>query len=108
MLRQPAGRRSDTVLALAHGTRNVERSFDEEEMARRVRAQLDTLVEAGFRHVVLSAFGGGAFRNPTRPVAAVYAAELRRSTVRTREEKCDVSIQRSCIGPIINVSVVSV
>lgn len=51
--------------------------FSEMETARRVRGQLDTLVAAGVRHVVLSAFGCGAFRNPAPRVAAVYATELR-------------------------------
>lgn len=50
--------------------------FCKEETARRVRAQLDTLAAAGVRHVVLSAFGCGAFMNPAPRVAAVYAAEL--------------------------------
>jgi len=52
--------------------------FSEEETARRVRAQLDTLEAAGVRHVVLSAFGCGAFLNPAPHVADVYAIELRR------------------------------
>ncbi len=46
--------------------------FDEAEMARRIRAQLHTLRQAGVRHVVLSAFGCGAFRNPADRVAALY------------------------------------
>jgi len=52
--------------------------FSEEETARRVRAQLDTLAAAGVRHAVLSAFGCGAFENPAPRVAEVYATELRR------------------------------
>ena len=55
--------------------------FDREAMRRRVDAQLDTLVEAGLRHAVLSAFGCGAFRNPAMEVAELYrdALEARRS-----------------------------
>jgi len=54
------------------------KGFNEEEMARRVRAQLDTLADAGVRHAVLSAFGCGAFMNPAPAIAAVYKAELQR------------------------------
>ena len=55
--------------------------FDREAMRLRVDAQLDTLVEAGLRHAVLSAFGCGAFRNPAMEVAELYrdALEARRS-----------------------------
>ena len=66
--------------AAAVDLRDGRRSFSEEETARRVRAQLDTLVAAGIRHAVLSAFGCGAFMNPAGRVAAVYASELRRRT----------------------------
>ena len=38
--------------------------------------QLDTLIEKGVRHAVLSAFGCGAFMNPAERVAAAYRAEL--------------------------------
>jgi len=50
--------------------------FSREETTRRVAAQLDTLIETKVRHVVLSAFGCGAFRNPASEVAAVYAEEV--------------------------------
>ena len=50
--------------------------FSREETTRRVAAQLDTLIEKKVRHVVLSAFGCGAFRNPASEVAAVYAEEV--------------------------------
>ena len=50
--------------------------FNEDEMRRRIRAQLDTLVEAGVRHAVLSAFGCGAYQNPSREVAAIYREEM--------------------------------
>ncbi len=51
--------------------------YDPVEMRRRVRAQLATLRDAGIRHVVLSAFGCGAFLNPAEEVAAAYAEVLR-------------------------------
>jgi len=49
-----------------------DREFNENELARRIRAQLDTLIENKQRHVVLSAFGCGAFRNPAVAVARQY------------------------------------
>ena len=64
--------------AAAVDLRSGDRPFSDEETARRVRAQLDTLAAAGIRHAVLSAFGCGAFQNPTARVAAVYEAELRK------------------------------
>lgn len=54
------------------------RRFDEGDTAKRVGAQLDTLIKHGVRHAVLSAFGCGAFLNPAPKVAAVYHRELRR------------------------------
>ena len=50
--------------------------YDHAETTRRVRAQLDTLIDRGVRHVVLSAFGCGAFRNPAHHVAAAYREAL--------------------------------
>jgi hypothetical protein len=50
--------------------------FDEAEMARRIRAQLRTLRQAGLRHAVLSAFGCGAFHNPADRVARLYRDAL--------------------------------
>lgn len=50
--------------------------FDEVEARRRIAAQLDTLIGAGVRHAVLSAFGCGAFANPPDRVAAIYRDEL--------------------------------
>lgn len=52
------------------------RPFDEAEARRRIEAQLDTLVQAGLRHAVLSAFGCGAFQNPADPAAALYREAL--------------------------------
>lgn len=59
--------------------------FSRDETARRVAAQLETLIEKKVRHVVLSAFGCGAFRNPAAEVAAVYAEEVEK-----RKDKFDV------------------
>jgi len=50
--------------------------FDPVEARRRISAQLDTLIDAGVRHAVLSAFGCGAFRNPAAEVARSYRAAL--------------------------------
>jgi len=50
--------------------------FSESEMRRRISAQLDTLIEGGIRHAVLSAFGCGAFRNPANEVAEIYREEV--------------------------------
>jgi len=53
-----------------------DQAFDADEAARRVAAQLDTLIEHGVRHAVLSAFGCGAFLNPADQVARIYRQEL--------------------------------
>jgi len=52
--------------------------YDRAETSKRIAAQLDTLIEHGVRHVVLSAFGCGAFENPSDDVAAVYKEELQK------------------------------
>jgi len=46
------------------------------DMRRRIVAQLETLMDAGIRHVILSAFGCGAFRNPADEVAVIYREEI--------------------------------
>ena len=51
-------------------------AFCVDDARRRVAAQLDTLSEQGVRHVVLGAFGCGAFRNPTEQVAQLYKEEI--------------------------------
>lgn len=51
-------------------------SFDQKETERRIAAQLDTLIDKKVRHVVLSAFGCGAFLNPAERVAALYRQEI--------------------------------
>lgn len=65
--------------AAAVDLRNGDR-FDEKETTRRIEAQLETLISAGVRHVVLSAFGCGAFCNPARRVAAAYRKALSKRT----------------------------
>tara|TARA_B110001452_G_scaffold254198_1_gene245547 strand:- start:17446 stop:18528 length:1083 start_codon:yes stop_codon:yes gene_type:complete len=47
------------------------------EMYHRVNAQLWTLVQRGIRHVVLSAFGCGAFGNDPTKIATIYAELLK-------------------------------
>jgi hypothetical protein len=60
-------------------------AYVHEETVRRVSAQLDTLIAAGVRHAVLSAFGCGAFLNPANRVAAAY-----REALNARVEHFDV------------------
>lgn len=54
--------------------------FDPDDTRRRVSEQLHTLREHGIRHVVLGAFGCGAFRNPADRVARVYREEIAKRT----------------------------
>jgi hypothetical protein len=50
--------------------------FNEAEARRRISAQFDTLQHHGVKHVVFSAFGCGAFRNPADRVARIYRDEI--------------------------------
>jgi hypothetical protein len=50
--------------------------FIEEEARRRISAQFDTLQDHGVRHVVLGAWGCGAFRNPAEQIAEIYRGEI--------------------------------
>lgn len=52
--------------------------FNDAEARRRISCQLDTLIDGGVRHAVLSAFGCGAFRNPADVVARLYREEIDR------------------------------
>jgi hypothetical protein len=54
--------------------------FSEAEARRRIVAQFDTLEDNGMRHVVLGAFGCGAFKNPTDRIAGIYRDEILRRT----------------------------
>lgn len=51
-------------------------AFDSDDARRRIAAQLDTLRKGQIRHVVLGAFGCGAFRNPADRVAELYREEI--------------------------------
>ena len=56
-------------------------AYDPAELRKRIVAQLETCMTVGVKHVVLSAFGCGAFQNPAPIVAAVYKEEvLKRKT----------------------------
>ena len=55
---------------------HIQEIYDDAELRKRIAAQLDTCTEAGVRHVVLSAFGCGAFQNPSPIVAGVYKQEV--------------------------------
>lgn len=57
------------------------------DMRRRIVAQLDTLTNAGMRHVIFGAFGCGEFRNPAHEVAVIYREEIER-----RASKFDVIV----------------
>jgi len=50
--------------------------FNEAEARRRISAQFATLQHHGVKHIVLSAFGCGAFRNPADRVARIYRDEI--------------------------------
>ena len=81
------------------------KQFYEDELARRVRAQIKTLMAAGIRHVVLSAFGCGAFKNPAPQVATVYFAELQQHAA-----KFDVVVrylQYSTLGTVLSTTMIS-
>jgi hypothetical protein len=62
-----------------------EEAYDHKETEKRVAAQLETLISKKVRHVVLSAFGCGAFKNPADRVARAYHEALR-----TRDKDFDV------------------
>jgi hypothetical protein len=51
-------------------------TFEPSDARRRISAQLNTLRDHGIGHVVLGAFGCGAFRNPAHYVAQIYREEI--------------------------------
>ena len=61
--------------AAARDYRNGD-AFDHEDARRRICAQLETLVDAKQRNVVLGASGCGAFANPAAAIAKIYKEEL--------------------------------
>ena len=62
--------------AAAVDLRGCPGGYDHGETVRRCGAMLDTLIDGGVRHAVLSAFGCGAFRNPAERVAAAFREAL--------------------------------
>ncbi len=51
-------------------------TFDIENTRHRIKAQLKTLIVNKIKHVVLGAFGCGAFKNPPKEVAKIYREEI--------------------------------
>lgn len=51
-------------------------AFEPQDARRRIAAQLDTLRHHRVGHVVLGAFGCGAFRNPAQHIAQIYREEI--------------------------------
>ena len=74
-----------------------QKSYDDAELRKRIAAQLDTCMAAGVRHVVLSAFGCGAFQNPSPIVAAVYKQEVLKR--KAHYEVVSFSLFRAVYGP---------
>ena len=58
--------------------RKASHARDLGEMEKRVEAQFATLIANGIRHVVLSAFGCGAFENDPSEIAWVYKQAVER------------------------------
>lgn len=52
--------------------------FDPQVAKLQIAAQFQTLKDQGVRHVVLGAFGCGAFCNPPKAVAAIYQQEIKK------------------------------
>lgn len=47
-------------------------SYNDDSMRNKIRAQLDNLVANNITHVILGAFGCGAFKNPPEKIAKIY------------------------------------
>ena len=56
--------------------------FSPNKMQSRISAQLDTLIDKDVKHVVLGAFGCGAFQNPAKLVAEIYRQEISRRSAK--------------------------
>ena len=86
MLRPQLSGRRDDAQDQRHADEWVDRSRkrkasharDLGEMEKRVEAQFATLIANGIRHVVLSAFGCGAFENDPSEIAWVYKQAVER------------------------------
>lgn len=76
--------------AAAVDLRDPRLQYDHQETIRRAGAILDTLIFSGVRHVVLSAFGCGAFRNPAAYVAQAFMTALKQAPVPLSEEESAV------------------
>jgi uncharacterized protein (TIGR02452 family) len=66
-------------------------------MRNRISAQLDTLIEKGIHHVVLGAFGCGAFKNPSESVAEIYWEQINKR--RTHFSVIAFAIYNAGYGP---------
>jgi hypothetical protein len=53
--------------------------YNETSMRKKIAAQFSTLKKSGIKHVILSAFGCGAFGNPADKVAQLYQEELEKN-----------------------------
>ena len=71
--------------------------FSAEVMRNRISAQLDTLIEKGIHHVVLGAFGCGAFKNPSESVAEIYWEQINKR--RTHFSVIAFAIYNAGYGP---------
>lgn len=59
--------------------------MDSQELRRRIKAQLDTLADAGARLIILGAWGCGAFLAPPALVAQLYQEEISRKVAEQPE-----------------------
>lgn len=58
------------------GLRALKKEVKIEMNRKKIKAQLDTLIKNKTRHVILSAFGCGAFLNDSTQVATIYKEEI--------------------------------
>lgn len=82
---------------------DLHKTFDENLARKKIAAQLETLIANQQRHVVLSAFGCGAFLNPPEIIARLYREEL---TIRAKHFDVVVfAVYYAGYGPRINFDV---
>lgn len=60
----------------ADDMKKSQKPFNEERARKKISAQLQTLIKNNIKHVVLSAFGCGAFKNPPDVIARLYREEI--------------------------------